>query len=144
MHEPAIDLSRFLEAQEAAFGTALEELQLGRKMTHWIWFIFPQLAGLGHSETAQFYAITSREEAMAYLGHPVLRQRLEACCGALLRHQGTSIDRILGFPDNLKLQSSMTLFSEVTPGPPNPWADVLDAFFEGTPDPKTLSILDTM
>src|SRR3954471_19165176 len=116
----AYDLRRFVLAQDGRDGMdtiyerALEELQAGRKQTHWMWFIFPQLAGLGSSFMAQKYAIGSLEEARAYLAHPVLGPRLRACVAALNAVEGKTAREIMDFPDNLKLHSSLTLFAQAT------------------------------
>ena len=108
-------LDRFVKAQESVFEEVLSELRAGRKRSHWIWFIFPQLKGLGHSAMAQDYGITSREEAEAYLQHPVLGPRLKECTQLVNAVEGRSIDAILGYPDDLKFRSSMTLFALVAP-----------------------------
>src|SRR5215831_9553410 len=107
------NLERFLTAQAEDYQCALGELQRGRKESHWIWYIFPQVAGLGHSSLAQEYSIQSRHEAVAYLNHAVLGPRLQQCCGALLKHQGKRVQDIMGYPDDLKLRSSMTLFAMI-------------------------------
>jgi uncharacterized protein (DUF1810 family) len=132
------DLQRFLDAQDAAgtYERALAELEAGRKTSHWIWFVFPQIAGLGQSEMSRRYAIHSLAEARAYAEHPVLGQRLRACAGALLRHRDRSAEEILGGIDALKLRSSMTLFAHAAPAEPI-FAAVLDAFCEGVADPET-------
>ena len=134
------DLNRFVEAQDAVYERALAELKRGRKTSHWMWFIFPQIDGLGRSSTAQFYAIKSAGEAKAYLNHPVLGPRLIACSTVLLQSQGLSVDDIFGFPDDLKLRSSMTLFGSVSE-PDSVFTRVLGQYFEGEPDPRTLELL---
>ena len=134
------NLTRFLDAQKSIYPQALAELQAGRKRSHWMWFIFPQLAGLGHSSTAQFYAIGSLDEARAYLTHPTLGPRLIECAQALLQHEGKSATQMLGSPDDLKLRSSATLFAQVTP-PESPFAQILKKYYESKPDPKTLELL---
>ncbi|TDV60785.1 DUF1810 domain-containing protein [Pseudomonas sp. LP_7_YM] len=134
------DLQRFLDAQEPVFETALSQLCNGRKRSHWMWFVFPQLKGLGHSEMAQRYGISGREEALAYLQHPCLGARLESCCSALLQWRQRSATEIMGSPDDLKLRSSMTLFASVAPQSPL-FQKVIDAFFGGTPDSATVSRL---
>jgi uncharacterized protein (DUF1810 family) len=134
------DLQRFVDAQEWSFADALAELEAGRKRTHWIWFVFPQLAGLGRSDTARFFGIRSGDEARAYLAHALLGPRLRQCCTALLRHRGTSAEAIMGGVDALKLKSSMTLFEAVADDPA-PFAAVLDAFYGGARDPETLRLL---
>jgi uncharacterized protein (DUF1810 family) len=134
------NLTRFLDAQAPIYGQALAELQAGRKRSHWMWFIFPQLAGLGHSSTARFYAIGSKEEAQAYLTHPTLGPRLIECAQALLQHEGKSATQILGTPDDLKLRSSATLFAQLTPAN-SPSAQILKKYYNNEPDPKTLELL---
>jgi uncharacterized protein (DUF1810 family) len=143
LHEPGhdpFDLARFEEAQDPAFYTALAELQEGRKQTHWMWFIFPQLAGLGTSAMARKYAIATLDEARAYLAHPVLGLRLLQCCAAVLDVRGKSARDIMGSPDDMKLRSSMTLFARVAP-PGAPFQAVLDRYYQGQPDERTLSLL---
>jgi uncharacterized protein (DUF1810 family) len=134
------NLQRFVEAQAWSFADAIAELAAGRKQTHWIWFVLPQLAGLGHSETALLFGIRSAAEARAYLAHPLLGPRLRQCCAALLRHRDRSAEDILGGIDALKLRSSMTLFEAVAEDPA-PFAAVLDAFYAGARDPLTLDLL---
>jgi len=134
------DLQRFVEAQTPVYERALEELRAGHKQSHWMWFVFPQIAGLGHSAMAQRYAISGVDEARAYLEHPLLGPRLHACAQAMLLHRDRSVRQILGSPDDLKLRSSMTLFAAVAPEQPL-FQQVLDTFFEGEADPKTLSRL---
>jgi len=133
-------LSRFLRAQETSYETALAELRPGSKRSHWMWFIFPQIAGLGSSPTAQLYAIKTVEEAEAYAAHPILGPHLIACAEALLNVEGKSASEIMGYPDDLKLRSSATLFAEVSP-PGSVFHRLLDKFFEGKPDMQTLEIL---
>jgi uncharacterized protein (DUF1810 family) len=134
------NLQRFVEAQAWSFADAIAELAAGQKQTHWIWFVFPQLAGLGHSETALLFGIRSAAEARAYLAHPLLGPRLRQCCAARLRHRDRSAEDILGGIDALKLRSSMTLFEAVAEDPA-PFAAVLDAFYAGARDPLTLDLL---
>ncbi len=134
------DLERFVAAQAQDFERALGELQRGRKQSHWIWYIFPQVAGLGHSSMAQKYAIQSREEAVAFLNHPVLGSRLRQCCEALLRHRGRRVEDIMGYPDDLKLRSSMTLFAVVDEGE-NIFREVLKVFYSGERDERTMDFL---
>lgn len=122
------------------YDDVLSELRSGRKSTHWMWFIFPQIAGLGHSETSRLYAIIGTAEAEAYLGHPVLGPRLVECCDTLLALDGMSAKEILGSPDDLKLKSSMTLFASVSPGQ-SIFARVLERYYGGSHDQKTLDIL---
>ena len=136
------NLQRFLTAQAGDYECALGELQQGRKDSHWIWYIFPQVAGLGHSSMAQEYAIRSKDEAVAYLDHAVLGTRLQQCCEALLKHQGRKVQDIMGFPDDLKLRSSMTLFAMLSMQD-SVFHKVLDAFYSGDMDDRTLAYLDT-
>ncbi|MEZ4864754.1 MAG: DUF1810 domain-containing protein [Caldilineaceae bacterium] len=135
------DLQRFVSAQAPTYATALTELRNGRKRSHWMWFIFPQIVGLGHSPTSQRYAIKSREEASHYLEHPLLGPRLRECAATLLAVDGHSAWEIFGSPDDLKLKSSMTLFAQVTP-PDSVFAKVLAKYFTGQRDAKTLAILE--
>jgi|ERR1051326_6363906 uncharacterized protein (DUF1810 family) len=142
--KPDVDtynLSRFLTAQTEDYDCALEELQRGRKESHWIWYIFPQVAGLGHSSMAQKYAVQSREEAVAYLNHSILGTRLKQCCEALLKHSGKKVEDIMGFPDDLKLRSSMTLFAMVS-AEDSIFHKVLNAFYSGRMDEKTVAFLN--
>jgi uncharacterized protein (DUF1810 family) len=132
-------LDRFVEAQDGVYDDALAELSAGRKRTHWMWFVFPQIAGLGSSPTAQRYAIRSLDEARAYLAHPVLGPRLRACAEALLAVQGRSAREIFGSPDDLKLRSSMTLFARAADDPAL-FQAVLDRYYDG-PDRLTLELL---
>jgi len=134
------DLERFVIAQEDVYADALAELEAGRKQSHWMWFVFPQLAGLGRSPTATFFGIGSAAEARAYLAHPLLGPRFHACAEALLAHRGRSAEAILGPIDAMKLRSSMTLFEAVA-ADPAPFASVLEAFFDGGRDPVTLDLL---
>ena len=133
-------LDRFLTAQEDAYDTALDELRSGRKRSHWIWFIFPQLAGLGQSPTAQFYAINSIEEAQAYLAHPILGARLHECLKALQLLETTDAEAVFGELDAMKFRSSLTLFAEADPGDAIVEA-ALDRWFGGEKDGKTLQLL---
>ena len=135
------NLQRFVLAQNEDYECALRELQQGQKKSHWIWYIFPQVAGLGHSPAAQEYAIRSRDEAVAYLAHAVLGARLQRCCEALLKHQGKRIQDIMGFPDDLKLRSSMTLFAMLSTQD-SIFHKVLDCFYSGHTDDRTLAFLD--
>jgi uncharacterized protein (DUF1810 family) len=127
MHDP-FDLSRFVDAQENTFRRALEEVTQGRKQSHWMWYIFPQAAGLGYSEMSQRYAIRSAAEAAAYLAHPILGPRLIEISGAMLLHRDKTARQILGSPDDLKLRSCMSLFAAI-PGAPPVFSDVLTAFY---------------
>ena len=133
-------LERFVQAQAEVYPRALAELKLGRKRSHWMWFIFPQIDGLGHSSTAKFYAIKSQDEARAYLDHPVLGKRLRECAEALLKIEGKSAAEIFGYPDDLKLRSSMTLFASASAAD-SVFTRVLDQYFEGEPDQMTLELL---
>ena len=134
------DLERFVAAQAPVYAQALTELKLGRKASHWMWFVFPQLAGLGRSPTARYYGIASADEARAYLAHPLLGPRLRESSEALLAHRGRSAESILGPVDALKLRSSMTLF-EAAAEEPGPFARVLETFYDGERDPLTLDLL---
>lgn len=133
------DLRRFLDAQQGVYATALAELRAGAKRSHWIWFVFPQLRGLGRSATAHRFGISSLAEAQAYLAHPVLGARLRECAAALAGVQGRSARQILGFPDDLKVRSSMTLFARA--GADQVFRDVLDKFYDGGEDAETLALL---
>lgn len=134
-------LQRFIDAQEGVHARALDELRAGRKTTHWMWFVFPQVAGLGSSAMAQRYAIGSLEEARAYLAHPVLGPRLVECTEAVLSHSDRTAHDILGSPDDVKLRSSMTLFVLVA-GPESVFQRVLDAFFDGETDTRTVDLVE--
>lgn len=134
------ELERFVRAQEGVYERALAELRSGRKRSHWMWFVFPQMEGLGHSPTARRYAIGSRAEAEAYLRHPVLGPRLLTCAQALLDLEGHTAHAIFGSPDDLKLRSCATLFAEVSP-PGSVFHRLIDAFFDGAPDAATLRLL---
>jgi uncharacterized protein (DUF1810 family) len=134
------DLARFVIAQEGCHERALAELRAGAKRSHWMWYVFPQLAGLGHSSTARRYAIQSVEEAAAYLRHPVLGPRLVACCEAVLGVRGRTASDILGSPDDLKLRSCATLFAAVSE-PGSVFDQVIDTYYQGTRDPMTLRLL---
>jgi uncharacterized protein (DUF1810 family) len=140
MADDPFDLDRFVEAQNRTYPTVLNELRAGAKRSHWIWFIFPQLQGLGHSATAQRYGISSLAEATAYLDHPVLGPRLRECAALLAATEGRSAREILGYPDDLKVRSSMTLFARA--GSDDVFRRVLDAFYDGQEDPATLALLD--
>ena len=134
-----MSLDRFVEAQAGTYDTALAELSAGRKRTHWMWFVFPQLAGLGSSPAARRYAISGLGEARDYLAHPVLGPRLAEASRALLGVEGRSAGQILGHPDDLKLRSSMTLFAEAADDPAV-FRAVLDKYYDG-PDERTLELL---
>jgi uncharacterized protein (DUF1810 family) len=134
------DLERFVKAQAPVFETVLDELRAGRKRSHWMWFVFPQLRGLGRSSTAQFFGIASLAEAIAYLAHPLLGPRLWRCT-ALVIENAASIEALFGSPDDLKFRSSMTLFSRATGEADNPFDRALDRFCEGRPDEQTLALI---
>ena len=137
-------LDRFVEAQQGVWRSALAELEAGRKASHWMWFVFPQIAGLGTSVMARRYAIADGAEARAYLAHPVLGSRLRQAVAAILCHAGASAESILGGIDAIKLRSSMTLFEAAaidSGDDPASFARCLDAFYEGVRDPKTLARL---
>ncbi|QOZ77392.1 DUF1810 domain-containing protein [Bradyrhizobium sp. CCBAU 53351] len=133
------DLERFVRAQDPVFRAVEGELARGRKQTHWMWFVFPQIAGLGFSAMSQRYAIGSRAEAEAYLAHPVLGARLVECTGLILAVEGRSINAILGAPDDAKFRSSMTLFGAVSDQPI--FGDALARYFADERDSATLKIL---
>jgi uncharacterized protein (DUF1810 family) len=136
--EDPYDLQRFVAAQDAGatYDHALAELRAGRKTSHWMWFIFPQIAGLGYSPASRTYAISSLEEARAYLAHPVLGGRLTECARILTRMPGRTAEQIFGEVDALKLRSCVTLFMRATPGEPV-FRQVLDQYFDGIPDSAT-------
>jgi uncharacterized protein (DUF1810 family) len=136
-HDP---FEHFVTAQASAHSQALRELSSGRKRTHWMWFIFPQLAGLGQSEMARRYALPSVEAASDYLRHPVLGPRLRACTEAVLNQQDTTAEEIFGSPDNLKFHSSMTLFHLAAPSD-ELFTAALEKYFGGVKDPNTLELL---
>ena len=135
-------LQRFVEAQASVYEEVLSELRAGRKRSHWIWFIFPQIAGLGYSPTAQYYAIRSLSEAQAYLQHPILGQRLRECTQIVNQIAGSTIHEIFGSPDDLKFRSSMTLFTKAT-NDNEPFVAALQKYFEGKPDPRTLERIES-
>jgi uncharacterized protein (DUF1810 family) len=136
------NLQRFIDAQDGAYESALAELRRGSKQTHWMWFIFPQLRGLGLSPTAQCYGIASLEEAEAYLEHPLLGSRLRECVDTILSwHNRRAAEQILGPVDALKLRSCLTLFDRVETD--SLFASGLASFFAGEPDERTLALLDT-
>jgi uncharacterized protein (DUF1810 family) len=134
------DLQRFVIAQDPVYDKVLAELRAGRKQSHWMWFIFPQLRGLGHSALAQRYAIASLEEAAAYLLHPVLGDRLRECSALVADVKGRSISEIFGYPDDMKFHSSMTLFAHATDDH-DIFMRCLHNYFAGTMDPRTLAQL---
>lgn len=137
------DLRRFTEAQESVYPAVLDELRDGRKRSHWIWFIFPQLRGLGRSSTAAYYGIASAAEARAYLAHPMLGPRLRECARLVAQVDGRSAEQIFGRPDCLKVRSSMTLFAAVAgdPAARTDFQAVLDKFYDGLGDELTLEML---
>jgi uncharacterized protein (DUF1810 family) len=135
-------LERFVAAQALVFAAALAELKAGQKRSHWMWFIFPQLRGLGRSSLATFYGIGSLDEARAYLAHPVLGPRLTLCTEALLAIEGRSLNAILGSPDDLKFCSSMTLFSRAGSGEESVFRRALDRFCASRMDERTLALLE--
>jgi uncharacterized protein (DUF1810 family) len=134
------DLERFVQAQDPVYSTVLAELRAGHKRTHWMWFVFPQIAGLGTSAMAQRYAITSTDEAAAYLAHPVLGRRLRECAGIVAALDGDSAGAIFSHPDELKFHSSMSLFADVAPDEAV-FQACIDKYFEGQPDSETLARL---
>jgi uncharacterized protein (DUF1810 family) len=134
------NLQRFVDAQAQIYDAVRGELRAGCKTSHWMWFIFPQIQGLGRSPTARKYAISGRKEAHAYLQHPILGPRLIECTKLVNEVEGKSADDIFGYPDGLKFRSSMTLFAEVSPDNPV-FVDALDKYFGGEPDPLTLDRL---
>ncbi len=134
------DLDRFVKAQEGVYAEALHEIRQGRKRSHWMWFVFPQIEGLGMSATSRRYAIHDLEEATEYLAHPLLGPRLGACAEAALAVEGRSAREIFGMPDDMKLRSCATLFAQVTE-PDSVFHRLLDRFFAGEPDPRTLELL---
>jgi uncharacterized protein (DUF1810 family) len=134
------NLARFVDAQAPVYARVLAELRNGRKESHWIWFIFPQIKGLGSSPTANEFAIASRGEAAAYLVHPVLGPRLRECTRLVLGFSGDSIDQLFAFPDNLKFRSSMTLFAAAA-ADATIFTDALNRFYGGKADPATLERL---
>ncbi len=143
MFNDSNDLRRFITAQEPVFSDVLSELRRGQKRTHWMWFVFPQITGLGKSGTARLYSIKSRSEAVAYLRHSVLGQRLEECTRILSSIEGRSAEQIFGAIDALKLRSSMTLFAEVADDA-TPFREVLEKYYDGKPDQVTLDILQKL
>ncbi len=134
------NLNRFIEAQAHYYDAALSELRSGKKQSHWMWFMFPQIRGLGFSETSKRYAIQNIDEAKAYLADPILGKRLTILCNVLLNLENRTAAEIFGYPDNMKLQSSMTLFTQVD-GRDSVFAAVLKKYYGGTKDPVTLQIL---
>jgi uncharacterized protein (DUF1810 family) len=134
------ELQRFVDAQEHTYAVALAEIRSGRKRSHWMWFVFPQIAGLGFSAMSQHYAIASADEARDYLAHPVLGQRLREIAQAALEINGKSALEIFGSPDDMKLRSSATLFAQISE-PGSVFHRLLDRYFDGRPDEQTLLAL---
>ena len=132
-------LERFIEAQRDSYAPALAELRAGRKTSHWIWYVFPQLKGLGFSQASRFYGLSGLDEARAYLAHPILGSRLRECVDAMLANDGSAVD-VLGSTDALKFRSSMTLFAHAA-SEEGLFAQALARFFNGAEDPKTLELL---
>lgn len=138
--EDPFDLQRFVAAQDPVLARVRQELAAGEKRSHWMWFVFPQLAGLGHSPMARRYAITTLDEARAYLAHPVLGPRVVECTDLVNRVAGRSVHRIFGSPDDLKFHSSMTLFARADPTAAV-FRQALDRWFDGRPDSGTVALL---
>ena len=136
----AYDLNRFLKAQEGSYSQALREIKNGRKCSHWIWYIFPQVKGLGFSSTSQYYGLDGLGEAQAYIANSTLRSRLLEISEALLTLESSDPTAVMGYPDDLKLRSSMTLFAEAAPEYPV-FQQVLDKFYGGKKDSGTLALL---
>ena len=134
------DLARFVQAQGASYDAALAEVAAGRKRSHWMWFLFPQALGLGSSDMSRRFGIRSRDEARAFLSHPVLGPRLTAIAEAALRVENRSAREIFGSPDDLKLRSCATLFAAVSP-PGSVFQRLLDQYFDGQPDPETIRLI---
>ena len=135
-----MSLERFVKAQEGVYPRALAELKAGRKQSHWMWFIFPQIAGLGHSAMAQTYAIASLDEARVYLAHPILGARLRECCETVLTVEGKTAHQIFGSPDDLKFRSCLTLFTEAALDE-RVFRDLLEKYYSGEEDELTLQKL---
>jgi len=138
--DDAYDLQRFLNAQDPVYERVRAELRAGRKTSHWMWFIFPQIAGLGYSSMAQRYAISGRAEAAAYAGHPVLGARLRECTDIVNALEGRTVNEVFGNPDDMKFRSSMTLFA-LSVSDPRIFRDALDKYFDGEDDPLTVAQL---
>ncbi len=135
------NLARFIEAQQGDYQQALAEIRAGRKRSHWMWYVFPQFTGLGSSSTSVHYAIQNREEANAYLAHPVLGPRIAECAEAVLQVPNRSAHEIFGSPDDMKLRSSATLFASVSPHG-SVFHRVIDKYFGGKPDVRTIELLN--
>lgn len=142
-YDDPFDLSRFISAQEKNYESAIAELRSGQKRTHWMWYIFPQIDGLAKSKTAKYYAIKSIEEARQYLNHPILGKRLLECAEAVLAVRRRSVSQIFGYPDDLKLKSSMTLFAYLQ-NEPSLFVRIINQYFDGERDVKTLHILEKL
>lgn len=138
--EDRFDLARFRDAQEGVIDRAIGELREGRKRTHWMWYVFPQLCGLGHSPDSEYYGLSGLEEARAYLADPVLSERLVTCCDVLLKLGNVSASDVFGYPDDLKLRSSMTLFMRAS-GRDSVFGRVLARYFGGVEDERTIMLL---
>jgi len=136
-----IDLQIFVQAQKDIYERALAELKNGKKVSHWMWFVFPQIAGLGNSEMARKYAIPNLADAKEYLSHDLLGSRLRECTQAVMAVEGRTAYEILGSPDDMKLKSCMTLF-ELADGPDSIFSDILDKYFESQRDERSLTILN--
>lgn len=141
--EDKYNLQRFLSAQGQNLDSIMQELNCGQKVEHWMWYVFPQVKGLGWSPTSELYAIQSKDEAIAYLHHPVLGPRLLECTKAVNAHQKLAAEQIFGYPDYLKFRSCMTLFEKIS-GKNSPFSEALKRFFGGEPDMRTLSILEAL
>jgi uncharacterized protein (DUF1810 family) len=139
-HDP-YNLARFLTAQESSYAQAVAELRRGRKQSHWIWYIFPQLKGLGSSETSRFFGIASLAEAEAYLAHPVLGERLRECTQLVIDIPNKAVGDIFPYPDDLKFGSSMTLFAAAESAAPSLFTQAIERFLQGKTDPRTLELL---
>lgn len=139
--ETKYNLDRFLEAQETTYNEALSEITKGKKQSHWMWFVFPQIAGLGFTDYNVFYAIKNLEEATQYLQHPVLGKRLIEISKAVLEINGKTANEIFGKPDDRKLKSCMTLFAQISDTDPI-FQKVLDKYYQGTKDEKTMQLLN--
>jgi len=138
--DEAFDLQRFVEAQASIYTSVLDELSAARKRSHWMWFIFPQIEGLGYSAMARRYAISGAAEARAYLAHPLLGARLRECCALLLAADAASAHAIFGSPDDMKLRSSLTLFAQAAPEE-TVFRELLQKYYGGSPDQATLDRL---
>ena len=134
------NIKRFVNAHQSSFAMALEEIQAGYKMSHWMWYIFPQIKGLGYSDIAEYYAIEDLDEAKAYLKEPTLAAHMQEICDALLKNESNDAEKVMGWPDDLKLRSSMTLFAAAEPTN-DIYQKVLNKFFEGKSDEKTFALL---